>query len=156
MTADGVRREAAAQFKNQQVTTPASPMGLHGGECTIRRELEEKRRERRWERRLRPLWLCFWIVVVFVVHALSCCCCRTTIAWLKLGESWPASGSSEDQKEGGVPPPFPASPPLSLIDVRRQPIQKLELNLKHADACMQAHRSPSDGGKLDEGRLVRR
>ena len=148
------RRRHSLINKNEQVTTSASPMGLHGGECTIRREPEEKRREHRWERRLRPLWLCFWIVVV-VVHALSSSCCRT-IAWLKLGESWPASGSSEDQKEGGVGPPFPASPPLSLIDVRRQPIQKLELNLKHADACMQAHRSPSDGGKVDGGGLIRR
>ena len=163
------RREAVVRWWRRQPRGHGLPdqllpdltMGLHGGEYPIRREPEDRQWQRRWERRLRPIWLSVWIVVV--LHALSSCCCcrrRTLLACLKLGENWPASanwtGGSEDQKEGGVGPPFSASPPSSLVDVRRQPIQKLESNLKHADACMQAHRSPSDGGKLDEGRLVRR
>ena len=128
--------------------SPASPMGLPSGEH-IGPEPEQKRRQRRGGgRRFRPVWLLcfFWIAVVSDALLPSSSCPRP--CHFQLGGSWPASanwtGAGDGQGEGRVASSFLSSPSLSLIDVRRPAIQKLESNLKQP-------RSPSGGGKLDEG-----
>ena len=150
----GIDRGGGAPPTAQGLLALPSPMGLPSGEH-IGRDPEEKRRQRRGGgRRFRPVWLLcffFWIAVVSDALLPSSSCPRP--CHFQLGGSWPASanwtGGGEGQGEGRVASSFLSSPPLSLIDVRRPAIQKLESNLKHADACMQAHRSPSDGGKVD-------
>ena len=140
---------------------------------TIRRELLERREQRRGRKRqFQPAiwwWLLLLLLGVIVVPPAALFSCRYIIPFTGPGGSWPATASwaasgIEDQQEGASPFASPSSlsgdgtEGESLVNLVVNQVKKHdESNSKHAaDTCMQPHSSPSGGGKADQGVCIYR